>query len=189
MARNAALQTLLVGSGVVWSLCRSLMLYDPTLEGVSVDNDEQINQQMSQAASNTHAILACRALGMLSGVMRDDLATPENLELKAALQKLLTKPLAKLLRQKRAGDLLRALNTNVETPTRIWNVQMRGEILKFLDKMEDGRDLLGCRTQAEELKECEGFKFSNLQNEVVVGGVYGEPEGRAERAGRGEGVR
>jgi len=109
---------------------------------------------------------------MLSGVMRDDLVTPDNAEMRTAMQKLLTKPLAKLLRNKRAGDLLRALNTNVETPTRIWNVAMRGEILKFLDKMEEGRDERGCRTQGEELKECDSFKFSNLQNEVVVGGVY-----------------
>jgi len=62
MARNAALQTLLVGSGVVWSLVRCLLLYDPTLEGVNVENDEQINQQMSQGESSrtTHKPLTTR---------------------------------------------------------------------------------------------------------------------------------
>ncbi|GMH90851.1 hypothetical protein TL16_g11886 [Triparma laevis f. inornata] len=172
MARDAALQTLIVGSGMIWSLTRCLLMYDPTMEGVDIDNHDQINQQMSQAASNTHAILACRALGVLSGVMRDDLATPANPDLQRCLKKLLTKPLAKLLRQSRPGDLLRALNTNVETPTRIWNVKMRGELLGFLDKMEEGRDEAGCRTMAEELGGVKEFKFSNLANEVVIGGIY-----------------
>ncbi|GMH66879.1 hypothetical protein TrRE_jg7825 [Triparma retinervis] len=172
MARDAALQTLMVGAGVVWSLVRCLLMYDPTLESVDIEGDDQINQQMSQAASNTHAILAVRALGMLCGVMKESLATPENPELLKAMKRMLTKPLAKLLRNKRGGDLLRALNTNVETPTRIWNVKMRGELLTFLDKMEDGRDAIGCRGVGEELAGCAEFKFSNLANEVVIGGIY-----------------
>ena len=172
MARDAALQTLAVGAGVVWSLVRCLLMYDPTLESVDIEGDDQINQQMSQAASNTHAILSARALGMLCGVMKESLSTPENPDLVRAMKRMLTKPLAKLLRNKRGGDLLRALNTNVETPTRIWNVKMRGELLGFLDKMEDGRDEIGCRGIGEELAGCAEFKFSNLANEVVIGGIY-----------------
>ena len=58
---------------------------------------------MSQAASNTHAVLACKALGMLSGSMMNDLETPKNPLLVTALKRMLTRPLAKLLRNRRAG--------------------------------------------------------------------------------------
>ena len=172
MSRDAMLQTLLVGAGNVWQLVRSLLMYDPSLEEVNIDNDEQINQQMSQAASNTHALLACKALGMLAGLMKNDLVTPENPVLTTALKKMITKPLAKLLRNKRAFDLLRVLNTNVETPTRIWNIHMRNELLAFLDKMEDGRDEKGCLTMAEELAGCDNVVYNNLKNEIVIGDVY-----------------
>ena len=173
MARDATLQTLMVGSGIVWSLVRCLLMYDPTLEGVDVDVAEgDLNPEMNQAASNVHAVLSSRALGMLSGVMQGKLATPKNLELQRAMKKMLTKPLAKLLRVKRGGGLLGTLNSNVETPTKIWNVDMREELLEFLDKMEDGRDALGLRSTEEELKDCADFKFSNLEDEVIIGGVY-----------------
>ena len=47
MARDAALQTLLVGSGIIWQLVRSLLMYDPSLEEVNVDNDEQVREKRS----------------------------------------------------------------------------------------------------------------------------------------------
>jgi len=49
---------------------------------------------------------------------------------------------------------------------------MRTELLKFLDKMEEGRDTAGCRNMAEELGPCEEIVYSNLKNEIVIGEVY-----------------
>lgn len=125
MAKSEELQVLLIGSGVVWPLVKYMLGYDPTLEQVATGNDDQDDVGMSQAASNTQARLATRALGMLCGVLLDpSLASPKNDTLSVACSKLLTSPVALMLRNKRTGELLKTLNTNVETPCRIWNVNM-----------------------------------------------------------------
>ena len=95
---------------------------------------------MSQAGNNELARLSARALGMLAGIMTDAaLMTPENEELRKALDVLLSAPIARMLRNKRSNELLLTLNTNVETPTRIWNVSMRDELSRFLLRMQKER--------------------------------------------------
>jgi len=64
------------------------------------------------------------------------------------------------------------LNSNVETPTRIWNVQMRNDLLKFLGDMEakhpDGETL----SPDESLQGIETFCHRVLKDELRIGGVY-----------------
>ena len=86
-----------------------------------------------------HAVLAAKALGRLSGVMFDELASPAVPSLQRALAQLLTQPLAKLLRNRRPWDLLLALNQNVEKTTMIWNVSMRQELLDFVLRVDRTR--------------------------------------------------
>jgi len=181
LSRNASLQTILIGSGVLWPLLRSLLAYDPTHEEISQtsnsskedEDSSSIGGCMSQQMSNTHAQLSARALGMLCGVMVDErLSTPSNLTLLSALQKLLTIPMSKMLRNQRAKELLKHLNRNVETPTRIWNLEMREELLEFLNEVESKR-IQGYQDTEKELEVVnDGFEYSYLQNEIVIGGVY-----------------
>ena len=110
---------------------------------------------------------------MLCGVMHGDLATPSNKTVYEALRALLTKPIAKMLRNQRSIEMLRTLNTNAETPVFVWNVQMREELKAHLNKMEKVRAQLGHRSIEEEFEDTfSSFEYSNLSNEVVIGGIY-----------------
>jgi DnaJ family protein C protein 13 len=175
MSKTEKVQKLLAGSGVVWSLIRYMLSYDPTLEQIQSGPGDEDDVQMSQAASNTYARLSARALGMLCGVLKDaSLVSPENRKLYNAMSVLLTPPLARMLRNKRTGDLLRTLNSNIETPVRIWNVKMREELLKFLAKKANERPVEGmCQSLDQELENVTtSFEYTALKNEVTIGGVY-----------------
>lgn len=173
MAKDAKLQELLVGVGIVWPLIKYMLGYDPTLEQLSNIQGDQDDVGMSQAASNTQARLSTRALGMLCGVLQDKaLSSPQNETLSLACSKLLTSPVALMLRNKRTGELLRTLNTNVETAARIWNVSMRNELNSFLSKLEKERPENECQSVEDELTKIENFEYSLLKEELRIGGVY-----------------
>ena len=165
---NATLQIKFVEAGVIWLLMPMLLSFDHTLQNVDY-NDESQRSIHNQTASNMHAILATKALGRMGGYMHEDLASPEQPEVKRAFECLLTLPLAKLLRNRRPWELLKALNENVEKATKIWNVSMRHELLTFL-----GRTLRERKpgSSASDLKPAYGFKFSALTGEMCIGGVY-----------------
>lgn len=173
MAKDKKLQELLIGSGVVWPLMQYMLGYDPTLDEVSALQDDQDDVGISQAASNTQARLSTRALGRLCGVLQDPaLASPRNEALSMACSRLLTSPVALMLRNKRTGELLKTLNTNIETPARIWNVNMRNELQSFLIKMEQERPESECQSVEDELAKVENFEYSLLKEELRIGGVY-----------------
>ena len=70
--------------------------------------------------------------------MRAEIACPEFLEVQQALRYLLTPQLSKLLRNARPEELLMTLNQNTTNPTRIWTLDMRDELLAFIDKVGGG---------------------------------------------------
>lgn len=174
LAKTKELQHLLVGSGMVWPLLRYMLAYDPTLEQVHTGTEDDDDVQMSQAASNTHARLSARALGMLCGALKDPaLHAPSNEDLFAAVSRLLTPPLARMLRNKRTGNLLRTLNSNIESPVRIWNVKMREELSTFVSTQESERPEGKCQYLHDELgKVMTSFEYASLKNEITIGGVY-----------------
>lgn len=173
MAKDTKLQELLVGSGVIWPILKYMLGYDPTLEEVSNVQGDHDDVGMSQGASNTQARLATRALGMLCGVLQDKaLASPPNEKLAAACSRLLTSPVALMLRNKRTGELLRTLNTNLETPARIWNVSMRNELNTFVVNAEKERPEDKCQSFDDELSKVADFAYSQLKEELQIGGIY-----------------
>jgi hypothetical protein len=174
MARSSILQNALIGAGILWPLGRLVLGFDPTLDESSISRenlDDDVG--VSQASSNVQARLAIRTLSMLSGYLQDPkLATPANVDLQGAIKTLFTSPIALLLRNKRTGEILRTLNSNVESPSRIWNVEMRGELLKVISSLEDSRPESELRSPKEELSGLDGFGYSVLKNEMQIGGVY-----------------
>jgi hypothetical protein len=174
MAKSSALQELLVSSGIVWPMVQLLLGYDPTLEEAATMSDDQDDLNLSQAACNAHARLAARGLGMMCGILKDSaLASPRNDLLFVALSNVLTPSIALFLRNKRTGGLLQTLNTNTETPLRIWNIPMRKELEAFLAKVQHDRAGYGCRAVDEELKAAiSEFEYVALKGEVTIGGVY-----------------
>jgi hypothetical protein len=111
---------------------------------------------------------------MMCGILKDlALASPKNDRLFIALSNVLTPSIACLLRNKRTGGLLQTLNTNTETPLRIWNVPMRKELEAFLAKVQHDRAGYGCRAVDEELKAAiSEFEYVALKEEVTIGGIY-----------------
>ena len=174
MARSGVLQKELIGSGIIWPLGKFLLGFDPTLdESSNSHNGIEDDIGISQASSNTLARLSARALGMLSGCMQDPkLVTPRNPELQTALNTILTSPIAVLLRNKRTSEILRVLNTNIESPDKIWNVDMRSELTNLLSSMESKRPEGKVQTLTEELDGVSEFNYSALKNELQIGGIY-----------------
>jgi hypothetical protein len=163
----ANLQQAMVNAGLVWRLVPLLLDYDNTLEDAFAD--EQQRFAGNQYAANVQAVLAAKALGRLGGYMFDELASPSNPYVKASLDRLLTPPLAKLLRNRRPWELLQALNENVETATKIWNLKMRQELLDFALSVQRNR---APGSQSNDLDVAENFSFSALRDELCIGGVY-----------------
>lgn len=173
MAKDIKLQNAIIGCGVVWPLLRHMLGYDPTLEQVMNTNASQDDIGISQATSNTNARLSARALGMLCGLLKDKmLQSPRNEKLFLACNRLLTGPISLMLRNKRTSEILKTLNTNVESPTRIWSVSMRRELEFFLRKSEKERPENVCQTLEQELSGVKSFEYSNLKDELRIKGVY-----------------
>ena len=166
-AEDANLQQALVNAGVIWRLLPLMLVYDATLEDDITDESQR--EKHGQHSYNLHAMLAAKALGRLGGYMFDDLASPPNPYVKNAMAKLLTQPLSKLLRNRRPRELLSSLNENVEKPTKIWNIGMRNEILEFVKKVDKERPP---GSNEDDLLPAQDFVFSNLKNELCIGGVY-----------------
>jgi DnaJ family protein C protein 13 len=155
-------------AGSIWKFIPMMLAFDGTLSHDEY-SDESQRAAFNQSASNTHAILAAKALGRLGGYMFDELATEDNPPVKKALANLLTQPLAKLLRNRRPWDLLRALNENIEKTTKIWSVGMRKELLDFVSRVAQERPEGVIKN---DLVPANKFVFSQLRDEVCVGGVY-----------------
>ena len=101
--------------------------------------------------------------------MFDELKTPNNNYVKSSLSQLLTAPLAKLLRNRRPWELLQALSENVENVTKIWNMNMRQELLLFVLKIDQNRPL---GSRENDLYDIQLFEYSCLKHELCIGGVY-----------------
>ena len=91
-----------------------LLQYDSTAENSSTSGP-QIGNSI-QASKNMHAMLAVRALARLAGLLDNDLYTPDNDVAAKALREMLTPKLAAMLSHESPRDLLRNLNSNVESP-------------------------------------------------------------------------
>lgn len=166
-SEHASLQEAFIRAGIVWRLIPLLLGFDITLEDNTADETQR--EQHNQHSCNIHAILAAKALGRMGGYMFDELASPSNEYLKDKLNILLTQPLAKLLRNRRPRELLGSLNENVEKPTKIWNLGMHAELLEFALKSDRERPF-GSRD--DDLRTVDDFSFTNVRNELCVGGVY-----------------
>ncbi len=171
MARSTDLQNILIKCGVVWPCLRAMMNYDPTLPD---DEDNYNDESGNQGLGNINAKLAARALGMLCGVMlvQQKQNQKQNVELVEAMKRILTPPMARMLRYQRPTELLKTLNTTMETPTRIWNPTMRKELFEFISEMEQKSATKDSNSVLEELAAAMEFQYKFLQSEVMIGGVY-----------------
>ena len=169
-AVSAELQVHFVAAGSLTRLIPMLTAFDVTL-GMAFQ-EESGRAVYNQHASNCHGVGAATALAHLGGY--DDEA-PANMPVRTALERLLTQPIAKLLRLPDPLELLKALNENVERANKIWNVGMRQELLSFVN-FADGEFeqalAAGTLDSHDNLALSETFTFSALLGELCVGGIY-----------------
>lgn len=165
MARDCVLQEKLIICGIVWPLIRAILTFDSTLES----DTNRVSEHNAVLPANASAKNAVRALGMLSGALKD---APANKDLLPALRVLLTDPLALMLRNQRCEEILRFLNSNVESATIIWNSAMRKHLEQFVEGVEEKRQYIACASVAEELQVTSDFEYEMIKREVRIGGVY-----------------
>jgi hypothetical protein len=169
LSRSTSLQNNLYERGVVWNLIHIMMDFDENFR-VTVLPEEVFKDSISEAETNYQAALASRALGMLCGVMKEELSTPINYDLFAAMKKILTVPIANMLQDADSEKILRTLNCRLETPLLLWDMNMRSELSNLVSNME-----LKQRKDPDffdDLLEANKFIFSNLTDDVNIGGVY-----------------
>ena len=166
LCRESGLQEEIITSGMMWPLLASVLQYDPTVdEGVqAIQDDESPGESM--ASVNLFARASVRALGSLSGDVPE---CPPNPSTRTMLERLLTPPISKLLRNKRTGEILKILNSNVERPDIIWNFEMRHQLESFVTSRAQDENLTN---KEEELSSLTKFEYSCLSDEVQVDGIY-----------------
>ena len=169
LANDRILLEGLVGAGVLWPLLKSCILFDPTLEQAPGDTSDTDDIGVSGSAINIAARCAVRALGVLGGFFGDG---PSDTSVAKSLQKLLTVPIARMLRNQRTGVILRILNANVERADIIWNVHMRDQLESMLDMIMKERPESTSREINEELSAVSSFQYDALKEEVQIGGIY-----------------
>lgn len=166
------MQKIITDNGAVWHLLLYIFKYDHTLEESGVDIDEEHHTQLF---ANRAAKAAFRCLCALSGFHPndEDVVTKENGELIDLLSTLLTPHVVRVMQYQQASEplVLKALNSNSETPLFLWNNSCRAELRDFVSS----RSTL-CRDKAggSDLPplSTEGFEYSVLSQELIVGGVF-----------------
>jgi DnaJ family protein C protein 13 len=166
------MQRVITANGAVWHLLLYIFKYDHTLEESGVEIDEEHHTQLF---ANRAAKAAFRCLMALAGFHpnADDVVTKPNGELIALLRTLLTPHVVRVMQYQPNSEpmVLKALNSNSETPLFLWNNSCRAELRDFVS----ARSTL-CRDRAggSDLPplSTEGFEYSVLSQELIVGGVF-----------------
>ncbi|XP_024523013.1 dnaJ homolog subfamily C GRV2 isoform X1 [Selaginella moellendorffii] len=167
LAAAQDLQNKLLNAGVFWYLLPLLLQYDSTAEDGDATEPHAVGNSV-QAAKNTHAVLAAKALSRIWGILDDKLSSPHNPTAATVLRSLLTPKLASLLREESPKELLLKLNSNLESPEIIWNSTTRSELLKFIEKER----VSPCPDGSFDMSAAQEFKYKTLSNELHVGDVY-----------------
>lgn len=177
MAVDATLQNNLADCGMVWVLIPLLFRYDKTMEGgqrsstAPADTPEQAVDNVEvnmQVAANLQCKLAARALARLCGWLEGDLDTPRNERLQEYTKFLFTPVLARRLCRATPDGLLAVLNGHEESPTVMWNADMRAELLEFVSARLDAVRNTGRGDAGAALR----FRFKTLHDELVLADIY-----------------
>jgi DnaJ family protein C protein 13 len=188
MAGSADLQDLMLKLGVLWYLIPMLFEYDISMEDSLVEVEINSEGKLSfldqfitsevecgnmQLAKNKLAILAAHAISRLVGLLGGHLATPRSKQGVRLLSALFTPQIAEGFTELNPSELLKYLNTNVETPIKIWNDKMRKELLTHIkEQLEIPGGIEDLPYAIGDLELAEKFKFKALENELEIGRIY-----------------
>lgn len=167
------MQKIITENGAVWHLLLYIFKYDYTLEESGVEINEENHTQLF---ANRAAKAAFKCLCALAGFHPnpDDVITRENVHVIALLTTLLTPHVVRVMQYNANSEpmVLKALNSNSETPLFLWNNTCRAELRDFVGhRSELYRDRAGGGAELPPMNT-EGFEYSALSQELIVGGVF-----------------
>ena len=95
---------------------------------------EAEEENSKQLVANKLAKLAVSACARLAGLIdHQDLASPKNPVIEESLSAMITPYIVSKMRENKTEDILKLLNSNVESPYLIWDNGTRAELTDFLD--------------------------------------------------------
>ena len=164
-ALDARLAEQLIANNALYRLVPLLFKYDYTMS-VTPDKSADSGQQV---AMNVHAQLALMSLARLGGLdPAVDKVPPEHA---ACVRALLSDGIAALLYKDNVPDLLKKLNSNIETPTLLWNQSCRNDVLTYVEARLHAASASADSIDASPL-DAQHFRFRTLERELVIGGIY-----------------
>lgn len=166
LAIDAILQMHLLQAGCLWHLLIFLFDYDYTLEEGGVEAEEENSKQLVANKLAKLAVLACARLAGL--IDQADLASPKNPVIEESLSAMITPYVVHKMSLNEPEEVLKLLNSNVESPYLIWDNGTRAELTDFLENE---------RTSTVRRGTCDPsfgseFKFSAHKDELIVGTIF-----------------
>jgi DnaJ family protein C protein 13 len=140
--------------------------YDYTLEEGGVEAEEESSKQL---VANKLAKLAVMACARLAGLIdQHDLASPKNPVIEESLAAMITPYIVQKMGENNPEEVLKLLNSNVESPYLIWDNGTRAELTEFLENE---------RTSSVRRGVCDPsfgseFKFTAHKDELIVGNIF-----------------
>lgn len=186
MSKSAELQTMMLQMGILWYTIPLLFNYDISIDiqPNATDDDDNfaildqfiesdVECENMQFAKNKLAILSGHAIARLAGFLGGNFATPSNEVAAGIVKALFTSAFVESFSEINPIGALCDLNSNIETPCKIWNDKMRSEVLEHVEEqLETASDIEDLPYAIGNLETALNFKFKALANELEIGGVY-----------------
>ncbi|KRX78179.1 DnaJ -like protein subfamily C member 13 [Trichinella sp. T6] len=185
MCESEIMQDIFFESGIMYNLISNLFLYDCTLNSSEIQLDTEINLQVSASSSsssyftlvlivvlphltspqcqeNIYANDSCECLQSMVG-LREGLNRHEKAA--ASIRALLSPYILHLFQSNLISNILKYVNSNIETPCFIWNGAMKVELFDYIASAEVA---LRSGNKLDDTK----FSYKALENELCIDDVF-----------------
>ncbi|KRX18566.1 DnaJ -like protein subfamily C member 13 [Trichinella nelsoni] len=159
MCESEIMQDIFFESGIMYNLISNLFLYDCTLNSSEIQLDTEINLQCQE---NIYANDSCECLQSMVG-LREGLNRHEKAA--ASIRALLSPYILHLFQSNLISNILKFVNSNIETPCFIWNGAMKVELFDYIASAEVA---LRSGNKLDDTK----FSYKALENELCIDDVF-----------------
>ncbi|KRX48642.1 DnaJ -like protein subfamily C member 13 [Trichinella murrelli] len=159
MCESEIMQDIFFESGIMYNLISNLFLYDCTLNSSEIQLDTEINLQCQE---NIYANDSCECLQSMVG-LREGLNRHEKAA--ASIRALLSPYILHLFQSNLISNILKYVNSNIETPCFIWNGAMKVELFDYIASAEVA---LRSGNKLDDTK----FSYKALENELCIDDVF-----------------
>lgn len=168
LLKESQIQEEFLDTCLLWLLINECLLYNSSLK-IQAPDAETSSNSVSDEEQNYFSGISVRALGILCSELKQHATPTTSKGFFDVLKQVLTTPIACLLSSNDSEECLRAFNITAQTPLILWDECMRRELTQFLQNMiAEGRS----QNMVSHYERGLSFKYSNLANEMNIGGVY-----------------